>query len=406
MKKIIELGNINKKILLPFGVAFVQILINIMNYIVNEKSKNQIFEMFALSFAEISLIFVPLLNLSQFKTITNYIYIQRHSRLKSILHYIILGFIFISYLILNIFVSIQSSIYAIKIHNSKSLQNPHNSGLSSIEGLELVFICLICIKLLKYKYFIHHIISIIIFLLLCIFIDVILENFNDIYNRGALHIILKIVIILLDALDHSYQKYMIDVLFHPFWSIPVTVGVINLICFSSVLIACLLTGKEKSFEDQNLMFMNFYQYFDDVGVGKIVIKFILNLILNIVLNIFRILTLVYLRPEYILISFTISRIFDVVLESKKYECLALFVPQLLTLMFYLEIFELNFCGLNKNTRRNIQEREQEEMDLNENIIINNRRSSLSSGSSNIEVSPDYIVDAIRESDDNDDSFSQ
>lgn len=152
--------------------------------------------------------------------------------------------------------------------------------------------------------------------------------------------------------------------------------------------------------------MNFYQYFDDVGVGKIVIKFILNLILNIVLNIFRILTLVYLRPEYILISFTISRIFDVVLESKKYECLALFVPQLLTLMFYLEIFELNFCGLNKNTRRNIQEREQEEMDLNENIIINNRRSSLSSGSSNIEVSPDYIVDAIRESDDNDDSFSQ
>ena len=393
MKKIIELGNINKKILLPFGVAFVQILINIMNYIVNEKSKNQVFEMFALSFAEISLIFVPLLNLSRFKTITNYIYIQRHSRLKSILHYIILGFIFSSYLILNIFVSIQSGIYAIKIHNSKSLQNPHNSGLSSIEGLELVFICLICIKLLKYKYFIHHIISIIIFLLLCIFIDVILENFDDIYNRGALYIILKIVIILLDALDHSYQKYMIDVLFHPFWSIPVTVGVINLICFSIILIACLLTGKEKSFEDQNLMFMNFYQYFDDVGVGKIVIKFILNLILNIVLNIFRILTLVYLRPEYILISFTISRIFDVVLESKKYECLALFVPQLLTLMFYLEIFELNFCGLNKNTRRKIQEREQSEMELNYKMTILNssERSSLSSNPDQIEVSPDYFV---------------
>ena len=30
-------------------------------------------------------------------------------------------------------------------------------------------------------------------------------------------------------------------------------------------------------------------------------------------------------------------------------------------MIYLEIIELNFCGLNKNTKRNIQKRVQEEM---------------------------------------------
>jgi hypothetical protein len=393
MKKIIQLGYVNLKILLPFGVALVQILINIMNYIINEKSKNQILEMFGVSFGQILLgIFL----LFKLKTINDNIK-NKKTRLKGIL-----GLIFGIYLVLNIFASIQSNIYA---KNNTSLQNPHNSGLSSIEGLELVFICIFSIKLLKYKYFIHHIISIIIFLLLCIFIDVILENFDDIYNRGALYIILKIVIILLDALDHSYQKYMIDVLFHPFWSIPVTVGVINLICFSIILIACLLTGKEKSFEDQNLMFMSFYQYFDDVGAGKIVIKFILNLILNIVLNIFRILTLVYLRPEYILISFTISRIFDVVLESKKYECLALFVPQLLTLMFYLEIFELNFCGLNKNTRRKIQEREQSEMELNYKMTILNssERSSLSSNPDQIEVSPDYFVYNEKEKNNEDDN---
>ena len=402
MVKIIQLGFFNKKILLPFGVAFAQILINVMNFTLHETSKNQILEMIGASLGEIALVLIPLFNISAFKTIkisTD----EKNTRCKTILYYSILSLIYACYLGLSIFTGIQSSIYD---QNNKSLQNPHNSGLSSLEGLELVFICLISIKLLKYKYFIHHIIFIIIFLFLCFAIDFILENFSDIYKRGVLYIVLKIILILLDALNNSYPKYMIDVQYYPFWSIPVTIGIINLLCFSIILIIILAKGREKSFEENNQMFMDFYKYFDEVDNNIILVKNVLNFILNFFLNFLRILTILHLRPEYILISFTISKILDIFFESKKYECIALFVLQLLTLMFYLEIFELNFCGLNKNTRRNIQEREQEEMDLNENIIINNRRSSLSSGSSNIEVSPDYIVDAIRESDDNDDSFSQ
>ena len=402
MVKIIQLGFFNKKILLPFGVAFAQILINVMNFTLHETSKNQILEMIGASLGEIALVLIPLFNISAFKTIkisTD----EKNTRCKTILYYSILSLIYACYLCLNIFTGIQSSIYD---KNNKSLQNPHNSGLSSLEGLELVFICLISIKLLKYKYFIHHIIFIIIFLILCLAIDLILENFTDIYKRGVLYIVLKIILILLDALNNSYPKYMIDVQYHPFWSIPVTIGIINLLCFSIILIIILAKGRAKSFEENNQMFIDFYKYFDEVDNNIILVKNVLNFILNFFLNFLRILTILHLRPEYILISFTISKILDIFFESKKYECIALFVLQLLTLMFYLEIFELNFCGLNKNTRRNIQEREQEEMDLNENIIINNRRSSLSSGSSNIEVSPDYIVDAIRESDDNDDSFSQ
>ena len=76
-------------------------------------------------------------------------------------------------------------------------------------------------------------------------------------------------------------------------------------------------------------------------------------------------------------------------------------------MFYLEIFELNFCGLNKNTRRNIQKREQSEKDLNKRLTINNdsERSSFSSNLSEIDVSPDYSIYYNKESffDDNDDN---
>ena len=69
MVKIIQLGFFNKKILLPFGVAFAQILINVMNFTLHETSKNQILEMIGASLGEIALVLIPLFNISAFKTI-------------------------------------------------------------------------------------------------------------------------------------------------------------------------------------------------------------------------------------------------------------------------------------------------------------------------------------------------
>ena len=49
------------------------------------------------------------------------------------------------------------------------------------------------------------------------------------------------------------------------------------------------------------------------------------------------------------------------MKTKEYKCLILFLFQFVSLMFYLEIFELNFCGLNKNKRRNIEERQKKKL---------------------------------------------
>ena len=38
----------------------------------------------------------------------------------------------------------------------------------------------------------------------------------------------------------------------------------------------------------------------------------------------------------------------------------IFILQILSLLFYFEIFELNFLGLNKNTIKNIQNRERKD----------------------------------------------
>ena len=42
-----------------------------------------------------------------------------------------------------------------------------------------------------------------------------------------------------------------------------------------------------------------------------------------------------------------------------------YVFQIIALLFYVEIFEFNFCDLNKNTKKNILLREREEINNNE-----------------------------------------
>ena len=386
MKKIIIFNIFRKKLLLPFGVAFMQILINIMNVIINENPKNQLLEMIDLAFSEMAIALIPLFNIYTFKTTTS-VFLRKKLR-KKIRDYSILVIIFVVYVFLNIYrTQLMSAFY----QQNKSLSNPHNSDLSSFESIELIFITIISFLLLKYKYFIHHIISIIIFIFISFFIDLILDNFPDLFGRGALYIFISFIVVVIDAGDYGYQKYMMDVQFHPYWAVSLTLGIVNFIIFGSIIIACLHKGKEESFKEKNAMFMSFYTYFDNVSVGTIIVKHILNFILNFVLNLLRSLTILYFTPDYILISFTISRIINIVMERKAYVCLVLFVLQFITLMFYLEIFEFNFWGLNKNTKRNIAERVQKEMLLQEEYENNPGRLSSASSFDEIDITPDYVI---------------
>ena len=65
-----------------------------------------------------------------------------------------------------------------------------------------------------------------------------------------------------------------------------------------------------------------------------------------------------------------------------------FTFQIITLLFYLEIFEFNFCGLNKNTKRNIQSRERDES-----LNINDMK-----GANFIELMQGYFIQYEEEKD--------
>ena len=61
----------------------------------------------------------------------------------------------------------------------------------------------------------------------------------------------------------------------------------------------------------------------------------------------------------------------------KYYSIIPFALQVLSLLFYFEILEFNFCKLNKNTAKNIRSREGNDADIGK--IINNDNIDLPGG---------------------------
>ena len=106
--------------------------------------------------------------------------------------------------------------------------------------------------------------------------------------------------------------------------------------------------------------------FDDVGL--LIPRFFINMIFQFFYFLLRILTLVYFTPTHLLICLSLSKFIIVLIHQKdqiKYLSIIPFLVQFFSLMIYLEIIELNFCSLNRNTKRNIQQRVEEEMVLQE-----------------------------------------
>lgn len=67
--------------------------------------------------------------------------------------------------------------------------------------------------------------------------------------------------------------------------------------------------------------------------------------------------LFYFNPNYFIINFQLSKFVLTLIDnqnSNKYYCIIFFVLQTFFLLIFLEIIELNFCGLNDNTKRNVE----------------------------------------------------
>ena len=374
VKKIIILGELNKKHLLLLGFALCQIAHKMYNrYFYPEVRSNIPFDYSVTAFGMMSVVFLPwIMKIKNFES-------EKEKKLhkKKFLHFTILAFVFSLYVIMKIVPPFMKGKYA--ADQRKSI-NPFSEGAFLIMGIEMIVLAIISYFMLKYKYYKHHIISIVTFIICGISCDLFLNYYEEMKEFSFLINFIEHLSILTDSVNYYYQKYMMEKLYYPYWRVSLCLGITYLIFALGFLIYFL-----KGTENDGSLFMLFYSYFknENVGIkiGKLIIVYV-SITINGILNI---LIIYYFNPNYILISFQISKIIQVLIdeEKEKYYCIFFFIFQFLALMIYLEIIELNFCGLNENTKSKINYRSQ--LELTEDF---GRNSSID----NIELNKDYFLD--------------
>ena len=108
------------------------------------------------------------------------------------------------------------------------------------DGIELIFITFVTYIFLKYKYYIHHYISITIFILLCVLIDILLENFT---HTNTSIVLLSIIYVLADSLLYLYLKYMIEHKYYYYMDILFIFGIFNIISHFITVIITIIVQK-------------------------------------------------------------------------------------------------------------------------------------------------------------------
>ena len=251
-------------------------------------------------------------------------------------------------------------------------------------GVEMILLTIVSIFLLKYKYYNHHFISMAAFIIFGTISDIILNYYPHMAKYGLLINIFEFLRIFADVIYYYYQKYMMEILFYPYWKISFCIG----ICVSftaTLLLIYVLTDPDKA-DSKIPTIADFYLYFTEVHPGLIIGKQLIIIVLYLISFSLTMLNIYYFNPNYILISYHIAKVVNNIIdlikgEPEKLYSLIFFVLQFFSLMIYLEIIELNFCKMNENTKRNINLRGLLDMDGE-----SDRKSTI------IDINKDYYID--------------
>ena len=343
---IIILGKIDKKLLYPVIYIIIYALIHIYR-LYNESNIVIIsIENTGAALGQISTIFIN----CYFKPIFKRKYIIKKKYFK---YYFFLVLINILYGLSNSFGTIlgededNNNIYRLYIN----------------DAIEIIALTIITYFFLKYKYYLHHIISIVAIVILAVIIDIILDNYPHTSTFIWLNSLLHVTA---DSFLFIYYKYLIEFKFYYFMDVLLVEGIIHL---SLTLVSFFILLLFQNLNDSKTTFTEFAEYYEEFGIGKMLLCFFINLIFNgFCIGFLDFLIVNELSPNYVIIAFELSKIPASIIEnegSHRWFILILSIFQIVFLLFYLEILEFNFCSLNKNTKRNIVEREQSQNMIDE-----------------------------------------
>ena len=231
-----------------------------------------------------------------------------------------------------------------------------------MEAIEIIIICIITKFFMKYKYYIHHIISLVIFIILSVIMDMMLGNFQSLLTNFSIYLI---IVSFIEASTYCYNKYMMDVRYHSLYNMIFFLGISEFF-FQSISLSILFIIKFKNNRKNVLSSLEIY---DKSKIGQIVIPFLTGLFYEgLLTSILEFQTINLFNPNYLFVCYEISKIPHILFYAENLLDFLSIIPyifQIIALLFYVEIFEFNFCNLNQNTKKNILLREKEDINNND-----------------------------------------
>ena len=362
-KFIFSLGAINKKLIYPIIFIIAYSLIQIYYCFRTDSVVAWYLEGCGNSIGQILSFFVS--NAVNYKK-------QTQKKLKRKIKNIFIDYIFI-YLINAFF-----RVIGLLSYNMFEIKDKENNEVSDIsaylflnDGLEIISLTLTTHFILKYRYYNHHFISIAVFVVLCVFIDIIFKNFTYLKYYS---VIVSIISIVVGTLNSTYLKYLME--FKYYFSLDVLFfsGICFFINIFGTLVLFMFIHKANGSDELTL---KFYEFYNEFGLWIMIEHFLLGLIAyGLIASELEFIIFEKLSPIYVFISYQAAKIPSSLVNSEGiYRWLIFIVSvfQIICLLFYLEIFECNFCSLSKNTKRNIEKRSAFEQEKN--LLIENDKDS-------------------------------
>ena len=365
---LILLGRLDKKLLIIIVIDIVHLINLIVLNEVNEKFFNN--TLINLE-EEIGIIIIGLFMFCKYKEKQNKTYKNKKS------------FKYILFLFLFRLIKSSYEIFCINIFDKKYR---FTKVLNTTNGFILLLMSLVTYISLKYKYYIHHIISMFLYLAIGISIDLILHSYQEIKYD---YIYFYIIYVVNEVLIFCYIKYLMDKLYYNYKEVVIYWGITGLIAIILTYVALYIYQYKLNINNNIINELREYFDFDKLKI----VNFIFLQLLYVLLNggIFYSLTILmvdYFKPNYTVITdqiYVFVRCIAYEDRKNKYYTFITFAFQILALLIYFEIIELNFFKLNENTTKNILEREEiEKEEQNEDEQIKEEIQE-------IEINGEYIL---------------
>jgi hypothetical protein len=226
-------------------------------------------------------------------------------------------------------------------------------------AFNIIFLALFSNLILKERLYKHHYLSIIIIMILDVLSNINNERFTtENFKNNYLNIIMIVLSQILYKLSYVLYKYYMIKKYIISYEIMFYEGIIELILSIITSIIVISIG----------YIDNFMDYYNNIDAKEIII-FILMTILNFIYTLSFFIAIDKFSPFYALLLYVSGELIKYILHFDSYYLrksiisIIISIICLLMILIFVEIIELNFCGLSYMTKKNIKLRAQKDSDL-------------------------------------------